>query len=371
MNHLNYKNHKTTNLSQDSTDNYILKFIPEDFIVEEILDLKTAKIGRYSYFLLQKTNITTHNAISIISNRLNIPKQRINYSGIKDKRAVTKQYISINSLPYNLRRDFSFDNIELKYLGQGNERINLGSHSANLFKIIVRNLDKKINFNTIHFPNYFGSQRFSSNNWEIGKLIIQKNYDDAVNLINETEKKYKIESNNPISSLQSLPKGILRLYLHSFQSYLWNIATSTFLKHYLDRYNIPYKTIEKKAMTLIYPQEDVNMLIGFPLVGFDFEEYISDYRKKLAPEFIDHFNLSIKLIEETLEFYGISERDFILRSLPNMTLETSMRSAISKMDNFEYIWGEDEYHLNRKKVLVKFMLEKSSYATIAIESLFG
>jgi len=48
-----------------------------------------------------------------------------------------------------------------------------------------------------------------------------------------------------------------------------------------------------------------------------------------------------------------------------------MRTAIVTMQDFKCMWGEDEYHLNKKKVMLVFTLEPSSYATVAIEALLA
>src|SRR3989338_358294 len=90
---------------------------PEDFIVREILHrkyfarYKTAgrvekREGKYNIFLLRKKGVTTHRALRIVSQKFGAEK--IGFAGLKDKYAVTEQYITIKG-----GQNFSDAGIEL------------------------------------------------------------------------------------------------------------------------------------------------------------------------------------------------------------------------------------------------------------------
>ena len=73
-----------------------LKQLPTDFIVEEIPNIRvTQEIDDQAIFLLEKKEIDTYNAVNSIAKKLHIPPSEIGYAGLKDKRALTRQYISI------------------------------------------------------------------------------------------------------------------------------------------------------------------------------------------------------------------------------------------------------------------------------------
>ena len=121
---------------------YKIKQKPEDFCVEEIMSLNLDK-GDYTYFLLEKKNFNTRDALKIIAKALRINDKRFNVAGIKDKIAVTKQYVSVFKVNPERLSKLKFKNIKIKVLGKGSERLRLGQLDGNRFKIIVRNLDKQ------------------------------------------------------------------------------------------------------------------------------------------------------------------------------------------------------------------------------------
>ena len=49
---------------------YQIKQVPEDFIVEEIPDIKLSQAGDYLYFTLEKKNWTTLDAVAELARRL-------------------------------------------------------------------------------------------------------------------------------------------------------------------------------------------------------------------------------------------------------------------------------------------------------------
>ena len=113
---------------------YKIKQLPEDFIVKEINDIKFDDNGQYSYFLLKKKNYNTLRAIQQISKKLRINEKNIEFAGNKDKNAITEQVISIYKGNKNIE-NINIKDIELKFLGQGNERIFLGNLKGNEFII--------------------------------------------------------------------------------------------------------------------------------------------------------------------------------------------------------------------------------------------
>jgi tRNA pseudouridine13 synthase len=80
----------------------MLKFkeYPEDFIVEEFIDFKKQK-GDFYYYILEKKNYNTLDAVNKIAEKLKINKNKIRFAGLKDRKAVTKQYISIYKYKIN------------------------------------------------------------------------------------------------------------------------------------------------------------------------------------------------------------------------------------------------------------------------------
>ncbi|MCX6709585.1 MAG: tRNA pseudouridine(13) synthase TruD, partial [Candidatus Woesearchaeota archaeon] len=194
-----------------------IKELPEDFTVKEVSNVELRKKGDYSYYVLKKKNYTTEKAISDISNKSGIRRDNFSYAGTKDKKAVTEQMISLWYGNPDLEK-ISLKDIELNFLGKGYLKIGIGDLYGNDFAITVRNLSdndfirfankiieeeiredfaldeskkaiiledirRKISSCKIFIPNYFDEQRFSKNNYEIGKSLIKKNFENAAKLI--------------------------------------------------------------------------------------------------------------------------------------------------------------------------------------------
>ncbi|MBL7056576.1 tRNA pseudouridine(13) synthase TruD [Candidatus Woesearchaeota archaeon] len=327
---------------------YKIKQVPEDFIVKEINEVKIEDNGKYAYFILKKKNYNTSKAIDIIIDVLHADKKNVQFAGNKDKNALTEQLISIKNGNKNMENVVLKD-IELKYLGNGHEEIYLGNLDGNKFEITLRNLEnkditslkKKIDGKEVLMPNYFGQQRFSTKNKEIGKSIIKKDFKESIKLILETDsdcegliKKHLEKSNNDfVGALKIIPPRLLKLYVHSYQSYLFN------------------KTLEG------YPKKNkTDHNIEIPLIGFGTEIKTDEIRK---------------MMEKLMEEEQITERDFIIRQIPYLSCEGEGRKGFVKVNDFEILKEEkDELNESKEKMIVKFSLPKGSYATVLIEILF-
>ncbi len=339
-----------------------IKEKPEDFIVNEIIDLEIKKDGTFCYLILEKKNISTIDAINIISKHFNMPSREIGFAGLKDKNAITRQYISIPAKYYSVEKYKSFfsQKIKLEFLGRSNKHIYIGSNKKNSFEITVRNIEQEIK-NDIFIDksiNYFDEQRFSKNNILIGKFILKKNFKDAASLIAEDEqyskliKKHLADVNKDyVGALRKLDKNLLKMFIHSYQSHIWNKVVSEYLKntypeHYLQKYS---------NGEFCFPKENI-VDMEVPLPGFDLDSR-SIRDKKLY-----------QIYEKVLLEENILPRDFIIRELPDVSCEGGKRSIIMKIENFNFSVKDDEINKDKKKIIFKFTLDKGSYATIVIRN---
>ena len=314
---------------------YKIKEKPDDFIVKEIAEIKIQSRGKYLVCLLKKTNYTTIRAIEEIARTLRIPIKNIGFAGIKDKNAITEQYISIKGTTTTKILKLNLKDIKIMFIGYSNEPISLGELLGNEFIITIRTLThsqiEKFESTSNLMPNYFGPQRFSKNNVEIGRAIIQSDYEGAIELITKSNSDYseKIKiflDNNPknyASALSIIPLRLLKLYVHAYQSYLWN--------HTLNKY-------------LSMNQENAKI----PLIGFGTEIY----------------NKSImKIISDIMQKEKIEFRNFINRKNPSLSLEGNHRLALVEIKKFKILEKE------KSKIKISFTLPKGSYATVAIDFL--
>lgn len=179
---------------------------PEDFVVEEVADPRFIKkyyraasgirriSGKYILVLMEKRNLTTDAALKKIAKKLGIKSEEIGYAGLKDKFAVTKQYITLDRRHENSLKEI--DGIELKLVGHTDRKFHAGDLIGNKFTVSLhecKNVNKLpglINEIQKGFPNYFGPQRFGKDrrNHVIGKLIIKGKYKGALKEINKIYK---------------------------------------------------------------------------------------------------------------------------------------------------------------------------------------
>ncbi|MEK6892476.1 MAG: tRNA pseudouridine(13) synthase TruD [Nanoarchaeota archaeon] len=329
---------------------YQIKRTPEEFIVKEISKINTKENGQYAYFLLKKTNYSTVRALEVLSEKLKIPLKNIGFAGNKDRNAVTEQAISVFKGSRNIE-NLNLRNIKLKYLGNGKEPISLGDLEGNEFTIVMWNLSdnevkkiKNLEKKTINVPNLFGPQRFSNNNHLVGKAVIKKDFKKAVELILENEggielqiKEYlKNNKNDYAGALRLIPLKTRKLFIHSYQSLLFNRTIDEYLKNNKE---------EKKIKN-----------IQVPIIGFNLE--LNSIKNKELK------NIIKKIVEEE----KISPRDFIISQMPELTSEGTSRNLFFELNDLKVLeTSEDGLNESMKKIKINFTLPKSCYATTLLE----
>ncbi len=347
---------------------YLLKKELKDFQVEEILkqDLISEKPTNILLYLLTKINYTTERAVQQIARSLRrIPRKNIGYAGAKDKNAITKQYISITRVSKEKIDNLDLKDIKLEPVGFASKQLRLGDLEGNKFRIRLRNLSETelISQETFLVPNYFDEQRFSTKNIELGLAITRGAYKDAINILLENDKDYKepikkyLEThlNDYVGALKLIPRKILLFYMHSIQSKLFNdeLVEQIRLEHEL------VSDLEFDFGILRFPKK---------LIKFD-ENKLSETTKLLG---WDSENTS------SLEKMNLRPRSFLIKSMPELSLNESERPSYSLVKDFKMIKiqdkdsNEDSDEINEEKdYLVEFTLGKGSYATIVLKQLFG
>ena len=303
-----------------------LKHIEEDFKVEEITDFCFKNIGKYACFSMIKKGWSTPKIINEVARRLRINSKTIGYAGNKDKKAVTKQYITfpIDSIGKVMDvENIRIKDVSFKFQGMLDERITLGSLKGNKFEVVVRQINNEREFNIDNLKNYFGEQRFGKNNMNmvVGMTLLKKDFKKSCELLN-----IEVDDGNYVNSLRLIDTRILRIYISAYQSILWN------------------KVAEK-----------INDIEKLEIVGF-LTEFQNDSIKKLYEKFmrIDDIQLS----------------DFMIKPLKEISAEGTMRNLYMPIKNFDYSWMDDEIFIGKKKCIFTFELNKGSYATTLIDLIF-
>ena len=295
---------------------YIIKQLAEDFFVEEISSVELGEKGGFTYFILSKKNYTTESAVQRLAKYFNVRRKFFGYAGNKDKKAVTKQLCSVKGKI----RDAKLKDLEVEVVGRGSKPISLGDLKGNRFEIVVRNIDKlpkRIN----RVVNLFDAQRFGikGNNHMIGKFILKRDFKRAVELIKEDNKKIKdYLANHPndfVGCLRLVAKKILIMYVHAFQSCVWNECVEKYVRE-----------IKEKDYS-----------IEFPIVGFGTE---------LRDDEVG------RIVRKVLEKEKVSLKDFVIREIPELSSEGFSRRVFVEVKELEIGELEDD-ELNKGKRKVK------------------
>ncbi len=295
----------------------LLKQAPEDFAVREIPVLSLTPKGSFLIFKLRKRLWNTEAAVNEVARRLHVPRRFIAYSGLKDKNAVTEQFISVKGASKEKVSSLRIKDLSLEYVGRSAKPLSLGSHWGNYFEVVVRNASKPELTNT--FTNYYGSQRFSERNALIGKCLVKKDFSKACELLCLNHR------GDPLKALKNIPLKTATLYVHAYQSLLWNKA----VKALLEKGSRP-KEVPVIGFATVFKDEEVKLVYG-----------------------------------EILGEESLSLSDFVVKQWPGLSQEGGMRRVEAKAYSLRV------EQLSPSSFKVCFALEKGCYATVFLEQLFS
>lgn len=375
-----------------------IKSTPDDFLVEEIsengqvyelnnqITNSDFENGQFVHFILQKRDWSTSSAISEIAKRLRMGPKRFNTAGIKDKVAHTTQLVSAYGVSKEKILAVNIKDIKINGAWLANDKVRIGSLLGNRFTIKSDGSSNDpetiskiyLELNGI-FPNYFGSQRFGStrnNTHIIGQKMLLGKFDEAVghflfdtdgeqnqsavnarkNLsetknyslaLKEFPKYLRLErtviahlSSHPsdyLGALRKLPRNILLLFVHAFQSHLFNHQLS--------------ERIYSGAIELEIGEFYCSENFGFPDTSRPSDQGI------IAGKLIGFDSPISKTEEDLLSSYGLSKDSFRNKSVPELSLKGSYRPLFSPLKEFTF---------DAKSSTFRFSLSSGSYATVAL-----
>lgn len=294
---------------------------PEDFEVREVMDLPLQEKGEYAHYMLMKKGWGSFEAFQELARRIGIKPRLIGYGGLKDKHAVTYQYISLPADAGERLRNVKIKDMSFEFLGYGKDRITLGALQGNTFRIVVRGLDKKTTLKIDKVRNSFDTQRFGNKTLAIGRAMIQHDFVRVCKLLGIDD------GGDPLRAIRRLERRPLRFYVSSYQSWMWNTVVE----------QLP---------------DDVTSV---PLLG-----YLTEFTDKRTE----------KLYLALMKKENITLDNFLLKPIPELSSEGGDRSMFFIIKDFSSQWEWDELHPKKHKCILTFSLPKGCYATLVVKQLF-
>jgi len=191
-----------------------LKSHAEDFKVTENLGFEPTGEGEHLFLWIEKSMLTTLELIECVARDFSVKHRDIGYSGLKDKFAVTRQWLSLH-LPGQMKRLEIPDISEYKLMDQvwHDKKLRPGTHRSNQFDVIIRNVEAvpettRQQLDLIRsqgFANYFGQQRFGRRD---------DNVEQALHAFTTPRRARKLSRNKR------------SLYLSALRSFLFNFILS-------------------------------------------------------------------------------------------------------------------------------------------------
>ena len=147
----------------------LLKAECADFVVKEQLGYDMSGDGEFVAVKVRKTDCNTLFVGEQLAKLAGISARNMSYAGLKDRKAVTEQWFSLQ-MPGQPTPDFSqfsLEGVEILEVTRHQRKIRIGSLQGNHFEILLRNaeetdeLKERLDFLAKNgFPNYFTEQRF-------------------------------------------------------------------------------------------------------------------------------------------------------------------------------------------------------------------
>jgi tRNA pseudouridine13 synthase len=156
-----------------------IKSVAEDFRVCENLGFELKGSGEHLFLYVQKRELTTPQLIDELAKSVGMQARNIGYSGLKDKRAVTQQWISLHLPGKKMPALTDTSEYQILQTKWHDKKLRVGVHRSNSFDIILRNVEGDVDrlvqtveeIRKLGFANYFGVQRFGQKQDNVSQAL--------------------------------------------------------------------------------------------------------------------------------------------------------------------------------------------------------
>jgi tRNA pseudouridine13 synthase len=351
-----------------------IKVRPEDFRVEELLQLRFARHGRYSIYRLEKRDATTLGVLERIGRKYRLG--RLSRAGLKDRQSLSVQYISAEGRGPGRISEPGFS---LKHIGFSSRPVTREILLGNRFTIVIRDLSREEvetaqrNFPLLRddgFPNYYDEQRFGSvrpGRGFIAEKLIRGDLDGAMRLYAATQSKLKAKVKayhpkrapvDPATAISRIQRDLLELFVTSYQSYLWN------------------ETLAELIRSLGLPSRAVPYIIGellfFTSLDSTARRFFEQHEIPVAsPAAILRPERIAQAVSAVMKRQGIGLKDMKLAvRIPGLWFKPYTRPGVVAPRELRLSGPEpDDLHPGKEQLELAFDLPPGSYATMVVRRL--
>ena len=146
-----------------------IKVEPDDFRVEEVPSYEPCGSGEHLYLWVEKRGVGPEFFARTIAHRLGVPVNTVGVAGLKDRHAVTRQWVSVPQQAESQLAKLDGGGITLLKHARHTNKLKTGHLRGNTFTILVRDADRAKadaattvleRVRSLGMPNYYGPQRF-------------------------------------------------------------------------------------------------------------------------------------------------------------------------------------------------------------------
>ncbi len=157
----------------------------DDFVVEEVPAYLPCGEGQHVFALIEKRGLTTRQAIDEICRALALDLRGVGYAGLKDKHAVTRQWISFDQADPDQLLTISSERLRVLEAARHINKLRTGHLKGNRFQLVLRDVSCEFAEHRAReilsviskqgLPNYYGTQRFGvrGDNAQFGLRILR------------------------------------------------------------------------------------------------------------------------------------------------------------------------------------------------------
>jgi tRNA pseudouridine13 synthase len=388
----------------------IIKRFPGDFRVEEMLTREAGRgilprnPGPFVLYRLTKRGLGTDEALDMVSRALSVSPDALSAVGLKDKHAVTTQYLTLEAAAVGAAEPpevVESGRWKLEHIGWLPDRLRHADVAGNRFGIVTRRLDRRRwaqlesaarflaasprGTRTLRFVNYFGEQRFGSARHGRGfaaRHLIRGEFEKAMRLLVATpsrkdSREVKLvkrameatvrtggtsrrrDNARARAAFAALPQLIRRLAIEAYQSWLWNeiagrVALATCEPPFIS-VSTPYGRLAfPRGAAAAGPLAELAIPLLSPRSSLD-EPWGTAAEEVLAAEGITVADLRIPGLREP--YFGEAPRAFFADATEVSLGPLEADESVAERRMF--------------KRRLRFFLPRGSYATVLLRALGG